>query len=186
MKIGIASDHRGYELKSKLINYLSKKNFQIYDYGTNSKDAVDYPKYAFRLGESVANGEVDFGIAICGTGIGISIACNKVRGVRCAKVDNVKEAELTRRDNDANVLALNGSMPVYRAKDIIDVFFNTNFSAVSRHTKRIEQIQEYENNNNPILKRVKEEKEAKEREDSEEKEEKKTPRKRVKKEENEQ
>lgn len=158
MKIAIASDHRGYPTKQELIKYLSKKNYEVLDYGTNSTDMVDYPEYAFKLGESVANKEVDFGIVVCGTGIGISIACNKVKGVRCAKVDNIKEAELTRKDNDANVLALNGSMPLYRVKDIVDVFFNTNFTNVDRYINRINQITEYENNN--VTKKL-EEKEVK-------------------------
>ena len=146
MKIAITSDHRGYPLKTELIKYLTKKNYEIVDMGTNSTEMVDYPEYAFKLGESVANKEVDFGIVVCGTGIGISIACNKVIGVRCAKVDNVKEAELTRKDNDANVLALNGSMPLYRAKDIVDTFFKTEFTNVERYINRINAISEYENN----------------------------------------
>lgn len=158
MKIGIASDHRGFNLKTDLIKYLTKKNFNIVDFGTNSTMNTDYTNYAFILGESVAKKEVDFGIVVCGTGIGISIACNKVRGVRCAKVDNAKEAELTRKDNDANVLALNGSMPLYRAKDIVDVFFNTNFSGVERYINRINQITEYENNNNLIKREIEKEK----------------------------
>ena len=147
MKIGITSDHRGFELKTKLIDYLNKKNFEVIDFGPNSTEMVDYTIYAFNLGERVAKKEVDFGIVICGTGIGISIACNKVKGIRCAKVDNAKEAELTRKDNDANVLALNGSMPLYRAKDIVDKFFSTDFSNVERYIKRIGHITEYENGN---------------------------------------
>lgn len=165
MKIGIASDHRGFDLKNELIKYLRKKNFEVVDYGTDSSEMVDYTKYAFKLGESVAKKEVDFGIVTCGTGIGISIACNKVRGIRCAKVDNIKEAELTRRDNDANVLALSGTMPLYRAKDIVDVFFSTNFSGINRYIKRINQIIEYENNNNPIKKEVEKEKKEKKKKD---------------------
>ena len=148
MKIAIASAHRGYPLKTELIKYLTKKNYEIVDMGTNSTEMVDYPEYAFKLGESVANKEVDFGIVVCGTGIGISIACNKVIGVRCAKVDNMKEAELTRKDNDANVLALNGSMPLYRAKDIVDTFFKTEFTNVERYVNRINAISKYENNLN--------------------------------------
>lgn len=159
MKIAIASDHRGYPLKIELIKYLSKK-YEVLDYGTNSTESTDYTDYAFPLGESVAAKEVDFGIVICGTGIGISIACNKVIGVRCSKVDNVKEAELTRIDNDANVLALNGSMPLYRAKDIVDVFFNTDFSNLEKHNRRINKISEYENNISK--KKHKEKKETKE------------------------
>jgi ribose 5-phosphate isomerase B len=144
MKIGIVSDHRGYKLKGILINYLKKKNFEVLDFGTDSNKSVDYPKYGFLLGEKVSSGDVDFGIAICGSGIGISIACNKVKGIRCAKVDTPIEARHTRLDNDANILALCGSMPSYKAKDIIDEFFKTSFSNEERHLRRINQIKKYE------------------------------------------
>ena len=106
MKIGLANDHRGYPLKEKIKKYLTKKGYEIIDYGTNSNESVDYTEYAFRIGESVVKEEVELGIVICGTGIGISIACNKVKGVRCAKVDTVRQAKLTRIDNDANILAI--------------------------------------------------------------------------------
>ncbi len=145
MKIGIASDHRGYKLKSKIIRYLNKKKIEVEDFGTTSLDSVDYPKFAFLLGEAVANKEVDFGIAICGSGIGISIACNKVKGIRCAKVDTIKEAKMTRLDNDANILALNGSMSAFRALDIVDTFLKTDFSKKERHQRRIDEITSYEN-----------------------------------------
>ena len=91
MKIGIASDHRGYNLKAKLIKYLSKKGYEAIDYGTDSSESVDYPDFAFKLGEEYNKESFDYGIAICGNGIGISIACNKVKGVRCAKVDSKKK-----------------------------------------------------------------------------------------------
>ncbi len=146
MKIAIGSDHRGYELKTKIISYLKNHNYEVFDYGTNSTENVDYTTYAFKVGESVTKGEVNYGIVICGTGIGISIACNKVKGVRCAKVDSIKEAELTRRDNDANVLALNGSMPSDKAEAIVSTFLTTDFSRIDRYIKRINQIAEYENN----------------------------------------
>lgn len=145
MKIGIASDHRGYKLKSKIIRYLNKKKIEVEDFGTTSLDSVDYPKFAFLLGEAVTNKEVDFGIAICGSGIGISIACNKVKGIRCAKVDTIKEAKMTRLDNDANILALNGSMSAFRALDIVDTFLKTDFSKKERHQRRIDEITSYEN-----------------------------------------
>jgi ribose 5-phosphate isomerase B len=147
MKIAIASDHKGYHLKATLITYLTKKGYEIIDVGTDSVITTDYPKYAFALCEKVKNKETQFGIVICGTGIGISIACNKVKGIRCAKVDNIKEAELTRLDNDANVLALNGNMYAYKAKDIVDVFLKTNFSNESRHQKRLKMIADYEEGN---------------------------------------
>lgn len=144
MKIAIASDHKGYHLKTTLITYLTKKGYEVLDLGTDSVISTDYPKYAFLLCEKVVNKEADFGVVICGTGIGISIACNKVKGIRCSKVDNIKEAELTRLDNDANVLALNGKMMTYKAKDIVDVFLKTNFSNSERHIKRLKMIEDYE------------------------------------------
>lgn len=144
MKIGIVSDHRGYNLKKVLVNYLKKKKFEVYDYGTDSTDGVDYPEYGFLIGNKVVKKEVDYGIAICGSGIGISIACNKVKGIRCAKVDNAKDAYLTRLDNDANILAISGALPKYKAKDIVDQFFKTEFSNSERHIKRIKQIRNFE------------------------------------------
>jgi len=147
MKIAIASDHKGYRLKETLINYLHKKGYEVLDLGTDSIFSTDYPKYAFLLCDKVSKKEVERGIVICGTGIGISIACNKVDGIRCAKVDNVREAKLTRIDNDANVLALNGNMFAYKAKDIIDVFLKTEFSNQERHIKRLKMIEEYEKGN---------------------------------------
>ncbi len=143
-KIGLASDHRGYMLKQKITKYLNTKGYTIIDYGCDNKNSTDYPEYGFKLGKAVAKGEVEKGIAICGSGIGISIACNKVKGVRCAKVVNVKEAKYTRTDNDANIIALNGNMPTYRAKDIIDVFLKTPFSNEERHKKRIEMLNNYD------------------------------------------
>lgn len=142
MKVGIVSDHRGYDLKSKLIKELS--NYQIIDYGTNTKDSVDYPDYAFLLGNKINIKEVDFGIAICGSGIGISIACNKVKGIRCAKVNTVEDAKVTRLDNDANVVALSADTQLEDAKNIIKTFLTTDFSNEERHMKRIHKIAMYE------------------------------------------
>lgn len=142
MKIGLASDHGGYKLKEKLKNYLKKIKIEIIDYGTDSTESVDYPDFAHKLCKGINNNDVDYGIAICSTGIGISIACNKVKGIRCAKVDNVEEAKMTRLDNDANCLALNGRMPTYLAKDIIDTFINTDFSNLERHKRRIKKLED--------------------------------------------
>lgn len=144
MNIGIVSDHRGYRLKQKLITYLRYRGYDVLDLGTTSKEAVDYPDYAFLLGKAVVSKEVELGIAICGSGIGISIACNKVKGIRCAKVDSILEAKYARLDNDANIIALNGSMPVFKAKDLLDAFLKTEFSKLERHQRRIDKITEYE------------------------------------------
>lgn len=143
IKIGIASDHRGYMLKEQIIDRLLNK-YDITDCGTTSSESVDYPDFAFKLGNLVADKDVDFGIAICGSGIGISIACNKVKKVRCAKVSNKEEAKVTRNDNDANIVAFSANTPLKDALEIIDVFINTPFSKESRHQKRIDKIAEYE------------------------------------------
>jgi ribose 5-phosphate isomerase B len=142
MKIGIASDHRGYALKEALKGSLI--DCEILDYGTTNTDPVDYPDYAFKLGEAVAHKEVNMGIAICGSGIGISIACNKVKGIRCAKVDTIEDAIATRNDNDANVIALSGSIDAELAKDLVTTFITTPFSKIDRHQKRIDKITSYE------------------------------------------
>ena len=144
MKIGIANDHRGYKLKLKLVDYLKKKGYEVTDYGTDSTVSVDYPDYGILLGEKVRDKEVDYGIAICGSGIGISIACNKVKGVRCAKVNNTREAKLCRQDNNANIIALNEKMHVFEAKDIIDTFLKTEYKKEERYQRRIDKISKYE------------------------------------------
>ena len=143
MKLGFASDHRGYELKEYLKNYY-KDLYEIVDYGTNSKESVDYPDYAFKLGKAVVSKEVDFGIAICGSGIGISIACNKVKGVRCAKVSNEEEAMYTREDNDSNIVAFGEKTSKEDAIKIINKFVETKFSNLEKHQRRINKITSYE------------------------------------------
>lgn len=144
MKIGITSDHRGYKLKEHIKKYLIKKQNEVIDYGTTNTESVDYPDYAFKLSNAVIDEEIAVGIAICGTGIGISIACNKVRGIRCAKVDNVEESKHCKIDNNANIIALNGSMPKYKALDIIDAFLKTNYTNEERHQRRLDKIKNYE------------------------------------------
>ncbi len=143
IRIGIASDHRGYVLKGQIIDRLMDK-YDITDCGTYSEESVDYPDYAFKLGNLVADKDVDFGIAICGSGIGISIACNKVKKVRCAKVSNEKEAQITRNDNDANIVAFSAETKLEEALKIIDTFITTPFSNCERHQKRIDKITRYE------------------------------------------
>lgn len=145
MKIGITNDHRGLVLKQTLTNYLENKGYNIIDYGTDNDDSVDYPDYAFKLGKSLQKKDIDLGIAICGTGIGMDIALNKVKGIRCAKASNEEEAILARSHNDANALALSAKISSDIAKDIVDKFINTNFSNDKRHIERIQKIKEYEN-----------------------------------------
>jgi ribose 5-phosphate isomerase B len=145
MKLGFASDHRGYELKEYLKNYY-KDLYEIVDYGTNSEKSVDYPDFAFKLGKAVASKEVDFGIAICGSGIGISIACNKVKGVRCAKVSNEEEAMYTREDNDSNIVAFGEKTTLEEALDIVKTFVETPASTEEKHMRRVQEIIDYEEN----------------------------------------
>lgn len=142
MEIAIASDHRGYVLKNKIIEYYKNK-YEMTDLGTYSEESCDYPDFGFALGEYVRENNV-FGIAICGSGIGISIACNKVKGIRCAKVENESEAYYTRNDNDANVVAFSADTSFEDAIKIIDEFINTPFSNIERHIRRINKISMYE------------------------------------------
>jgi len=137
MKIILGSDHGGYELKEKIKLHLLNKGIEIIDKGTYSLDSVDYPKYGRIVGESVVSGEGELGIVICGTGIGISIAANKVKGVRCALCHNTTTARLTREHNDANVLAIGGRIiGDVLAFEMVDVFINTKFEG-GRHLTRI-------------------------------------------------
>ena len=106
--IALGSDHGGYELKQEIIRYLEKKGYEYRDYGCDSTDSVDYPVYGKLVGEAVASGECERGILICGTGIGISITANKIKGVRAALCTDCFMAEATRQHNDANILALGG------------------------------------------------------------------------------
>ena len=146
MRLGITNDHRGYKLKVELLEKL-KKDYEIIDYGAKGTENVDYPLYAFKLGEALANKEIDFGIAICGSGIGISIACNKVKGVRAARVISIEDVIETRNDNDANIICLNENMDVDYAYNLITTFITTPFSTEERHIRRVNQIKEYEVNN---------------------------------------
>ncbi len=146
MKIGIGSDHRGYENKNKIIEKLKGK-YQIIDYGpveANPED--DYPEYALKVGEAVRDKKVELGIVLCGSGIGVSIAANKVKNIRAAKVDNILDAELSRKHNDANIIALNASKSIAELIELIEKFINTEFSNLERHKRRISIISTYEDN----------------------------------------
>ena len=147
MKIGFANDHRGYKLKQKLKQKLESLNYEVEDYGTYSTESVDYPDYAFKLGKAVVKKKIDFGVAICGSGIGISIACNKVKGIRCAKVSSKEEAKITRIDNDSNIIAFGEKTPINTALKMILLFINTEFSSEEKHHRRVNKIIEYEENN---------------------------------------
>ena len=140
MKIAIASDHGGYPLKAMLIPYLRELGHEVEDFGCHSTDSCDYPDYAEPAARAVARGDCARGIVICSTGIGVSMVANKVRGVRCALCGDVYSAEMTRRHNDANVLALGASLtaPVL-AERIVDVFLSVAFEG-GRHSRRIGKV----------------------------------------------
>ena len=135
--IAIASDHGGYQLKEHIKAYLAAKGITCEDFGTDSTDSCDYPAFGRAAAQAVAEGRCEKGIVICTTGIGISISANKVKGIRCALCADALSAEMTRRHNDANMLALGagitGSM---LAERIVDVFLNTEFEA-GRHARRV-------------------------------------------------
>ena len=146
MKIGIANDHRAYETKEEIKKLL--EDYDVIDYGCFSKEMVDYPKYALKLAEAVKNKEVDLGIVMCGTGIGVSIAANKVKGIRCAKIDNKDEARSAKEHNNANVLAFSAqSHNPKEIKEMIDIFLNSTFLTDTRYKIRINQVENYEENN---------------------------------------
>lgn len=146
MRIGIASDHRGYEKKSELIKLLGQK-YNIIDYGNKLYDEYDnYPTFAINLGEAIQK-EIDLGIVLCGTGIGVSIAANKVNGVRAAKVDNENEAYYSRLHNNANIIALDSDKDIEELHTLIDKFINTAFSTEERHSRRVKMISDYEEQN---------------------------------------
>lgn len=143
MTIGLASDHRGYRAKNFLKDSLYM--YDVIDYGTDTEDSVDFPIYAKKLGTAVKSGEVDLGIAICGTGIGMSIALNKMNGIYCAKVSSVSEATLSRAHNDANIIALSEELPSEVMLEIVQKFIETPFSNVSKYVRRNNMIKEIEN-----------------------------------------
>ena len=145
MKIGIASDHRGYETKEKIKEYF-KNQYEIIDYGTNSKERTDYPIYGIKLGEKVRDKEVEYGIAICGSAIWISIACNKVKGIRCGKINTIEEAIHGKANDYINVIAISGDSPLKENIKIIETFLNTKENTTDpAYIRRIEQIERYEN-----------------------------------------
>lgn len=140
--ISIGSDHGGFELKMKVIDHLQKKGYECKDFGCYNLDSCDYPEFGRAAAEAVANGECEKGIVICTTGIGISITANKVKGIRCALCTSLNQAEMTRLHNNANMLALGAStVSVELALEIVDKFFETDFSEEERHQRRIDKIE---------------------------------------------
>ena len=147
MKVSLGCDHGGYDLKEKVKAHLIEKGIEVVDFGTNDLSSCDYPDFGIEAAKAVANNEVDKGIVICTTGIGISIAANKVKGIRCALCSDLTSARLTREHNDANVLALGAAIIGHLvALDIVDVFLSTDFSGLTKHSRRIEKIKAQEEN----------------------------------------
>lgn len=145
LKIALASDHGGYILKEEIKKHLEKLSVNYVDLGTNSEESVDYPIYAKKATDCIINGQADRAILCCGTGIGISIAANKVKGIRAAVCSSEFTAEMCRRHNDANALCLGARvLPADLAIKLVDIFLNTEFDG-GRHSKRLEQISEIEN-----------------------------------------
>ncbi len=145
MKIGIGNDHHGVHLKQVISTYLEQQGYEVINFGTDTTENVDYTTYAFQVGEAVRDQKIDYGVLICGSGIGMSIACNKVRHVRCAKVNNVHEVEMTRRDNNANVMTLGETTPDDIAIEMVKTFLNTPFMNNERYQRRVKEIDNYDN-----------------------------------------
>ena len=144
MKIAIGADHGGVELKAEVEKYLESQGHEYRDFGAFSTAAVDYPDIAIQVAEAVKNGEADRGILICGTGIGMSIAANKVPGIRCALLSDVYSAKCTRDHNDANVMAMGARViGPGLALEIVDVWLDTEFEG-GRHARRVEKMMAYE------------------------------------------
>jgi ribose 5-phosphate isomerase B len=140
MRIALAADHAGYVLKDELVRWLKDLGHEVSDLGTNSPESVDYPEYGARLARAVASGEADRGIAVCGSGIGISIAVNREPKCRCARVDDTLSAELAREHNDANVLALGARLiGSDMARACVAAFLEAAFAG-GRHQRRVDQL----------------------------------------------
>jgi len=143
MKISLAADHGGFELKNSILSYLKSKNYEVIDLGTNSTDSVDYPDFAIKAVESILNKDADRAIIMCGTGIGISIAANRFPRIRATLCWDPFTAKLSRLHNNSNILAMGGRLiGIELAKEIVNVWLNTEFEG-GRHEKRIAKIDEY-------------------------------------------
>ena len=148
MKIAIGSDHAGFRLKEIVKNFLKTRNIEVEDFGTYTEESVDYPDYAFKVGEAVARKDFDFGILICGSGIGMSIVANKVKGVRAALCNDLYTAHVSREHNNANILCMGGRVIGEEvAKEIVSVWLNAKFEG-GRHERRVNKITDYENSTN--------------------------------------
>ncbi|HHV27812.1 ribose 5-phosphate isomerase B [Anaerosalibacter bizertensis] len=144
MKVGIGSDHGGYELKEYIKGFLEEEGIEYIDYGTNSSESVDYPEFGEKVALAVKNGECDRGIVVCGTGIGISISCNKVAGIRCALCGDTYSAKMSVEHNNAQVLALGGRVVGKDlALEIVSTWLSARFQG-GRHERRVNKISDIE------------------------------------------
>ncbi len=144
--IALGSDHAGLELKNFIKQHLDERKIEYTDYGTYTTESADYAVYAEKAAKAVASGECKLGLLFCGTGVGISMAANKVRGIRAACCSDAFSAEMTRLHNDANILCLGGRVVTpEKAVELVDLFLDTPFSGEERHARRIAQITELEN-----------------------------------------
>lgn len=140
MKVAIACDHGGYALKADIVKHLQERGVEVVDFGCGAGERVDYPLYGAQAARAVADGSCDRGIVICTTGIGISITANKIKGIRCALCRDAYSAEMTRRHNDANMLAMGGGFTgAFEAFRIVDTFLDTEFEG-GRHKRRVDMI----------------------------------------------
>jgi ribose 5-phosphate isomerase B len=140
MRIALAADHAGYLLKDELVRWLQELGHEVSDLGTNGPESVDYPEYGARVANAVASGQAERGIAVCGSGLGISIAVNRNPKCRCARVDDPLSAQLSREHNDANVLALGGRLiGSDMAKACVQAFLDTGFAG-GRHQRRVDEL----------------------------------------------
>lgn len=147
MKIGIGNDHSALELKAEIIELLKEKGHEAVDYGTNSPESCDYPVYGEKVGRAVASGEVERGILICGTGLGISLAANKVKGVRAAVCSEPFTAKMSRAHNNCNILAFGARVVgAELAKMIVETWLDTEFEG-GRHQRRVDMLMDIENRN---------------------------------------
>lgn len=144
MKISLASDHGGLELKNKIADYLNSLGHETFDFGTHTTDSCDYPDFAHKAAAAVANGECDRGVVVCTTGIGVSIVANRHKGVRCALCSNTDQAKFTRLHNDANMIAFGQKYTTFdMAKLMLDVFLTTDYEG-GRHARRVAKIEDVE------------------------------------------
>lgn len=144
MKVAIGIDHNGMQIKKQIIEFLKIQNIEVIDLINENDPLDDYPDYAFAVGEAIARKEADLGILLCGTGIGMCIAANKIKGVRCAHVSNQKEAKLSREHNYANIIALSAKTNINDILSIIEAFITAEFTNEERHIRRIQKIDNYE------------------------------------------